>query len=1823
MPPKRKLPRDGTTQESPYSKRSRRTKPNQTDIAEKILETLKSHQKEDGSNIANSFLKVPSKRQNPDYHETVREPIDLTRITQRMKMDEYRDIESLTADMDLLVNNAKKYYDDDSAEYKDANALWELYLDTKSIIMSNDAPEEQQQTVGQGSEEVMNKLDDIFNSLLAEVDDEGQGLTDMFMLLPDSKVYPDYYQKIKDPIDLTTIGNKIQNKEYKNINDFEKDLKQLIKNARSYNEPNSKIYNNAVALKNALQDRLQSETEIKIEKSDPGVKTSARIKQRISAKFDPDTSLKRQDAVDETSVRSSRATILHQASITDTRLKGKEALQAKLYNVIVNYRNPLGHSISDAFVRLPNKHQHPSYYEEIENPITFKAIKKNIIAHKYKSLDEFAEDCRLLFSNAMHYNKEGSVIYKNAQTLKQLMEDKLPENKSLEDELEDSEQDEEEEEEEEDEEEEEEEEEDVDDEEEEVEDELYEGSTPDSKKGRKRRDSLKSKGSGQKEKPQDMFRKNLRSLYDAVLDGTYESRSMIGLFMEKPSRKDYPDYYKLILEPIDMKTIDKKLRQDKYPTVYSLVEDFMLMFTNARHYNEPGSEVYQDADRLQEILRKKQEEFPASEIQDDGKMTPVPVLTKEQAQRNPLLKCMDHIYQKVRNFRDPTGREICEIFNKLPSKSELPDYYQVIKRPMDNDKIHQKMMANSYLSLSEFMADMLLMFENACTYNEPGSLIYKDALILQKVAVDAHDDYCIVTKQAPNIQSKVEDILINIFVSVINCQDEDGRCYSDTLHEPAALKKGTDTPIASQEISAEPATEAMDVTNNLAPDTAEENFPKPDEDTITLDVIRRNLHAKRYRRLDVFQEHMFHVFETARKNNRTDSEVYEDAVELQKFFIRYRDQLCKNGEILSSPALAYTSKILQNELDVEKQEKLPGEELEDEEGKNEGKEMREKVQLSTASDGMDVKGVTYQAGDFVYVEDTEETSSGNHPPHIACIEKLYQDESGQQRMYGVWFFRPQETYHLQTRKFLMKEVFKSDYYNTVPVSSIKGKCFVMIGKDYFKQKPVGYLEDDVYVCVSRYSSRMKSFKRIKLLNLPQNNTKIINREKALVPVRVSSVYSENSKAMETPKLSDMHGPLVTDDLPWPTVVIHKKRQNIKFDNATQENKPPVSQTFYLQYNINNLCLKVGDSVYVQQQHTGSDQRLKIARIESMWSDANNVMWFQGSWFAQPCDTSHEPTRMFFKNEVFLLSFNSPYGDEATASMPPPTPLSWVVGVCAVMSVRELSQCRPTEILEMHIHVCESRYLAADKFIKKIKGGSLKKPASSNKVVDDEMYYLKKPLEISKEISPILASSVKQELREREIEFAKEKEEELRRKTMQVQQVQGVPMPQQYPQQMMPQPGPQRQYPAPQYQAYPQHPYQQLQQPYVAHPPQQQYMAPPNQPQVVPIQQPYQQHQFPPGTPYVAHTQMITHHGVPSPAPQQMQPQPQMQQQYMQPPIQYTPAQPGIPPHMVQSPMQPGMRQTNTPIDRVETPSSSTTGTPTTKKKNRGGHSTGYILFASECHPRMRAENPTMPFGDISKLVGEEWRSQTDEKKREYEEKARELSAKAEAEGRPMQGKRRKKQQLKREMEEAAAAAQQQQQLQQQQHPPPQPHMVVQQQQQMMLQQPYNQAQYHPGQQFQPQQGYQPSTPQQGTPQQYQPGQTPQMVSTPGPAPGQVYATPVNATTDQNGYSQQPGSGMRRGPLFVKPPPKVQRVLHSEAYLRYIDSLEKGNRTISNFEKTLSVEEKDVEMSVNDMAKLPAHWLANGQGRHASIKSALWSLRDLMLKDALAIKNHFL
>lgn len=55
------------------------------------------------------------------------------------------------------------------------------------------------------------------------------------------KDYPDYYQTIKEPIDLNTIKEKLKSKKYENKEQFAYDCRLIFDNCESFNEDNSQI----------------------------------------------------------------------------------------------------------------------------------------------------------------------------------------------------------------------------------------------------------------------------------------------------------------------------------------------------------------------------------------------------------------------------------------------------------------------------------------------------------------------------------------------------------------------------------------------------------------------------------------------------------------------------------------------------------------------------------------------------------------------------------------------------------------------------------------------------------------------------------------------------------------------------------------------------------------------------------------------------------------------------------------------------------------------------------------------------------------------------------------------------------------------------------------------------------------------------------------------------------------------------------------------------------------------------------------------------------------------------------------------------------------------------------------------------------------------------------------------------------------------------------------------------------------------------------------------------------------------------------------------
>ncbi|EXJ80412.1 hypothetical protein A1O1_08557 [Capronia coronata CBS 617.96] len=77
-----------------------------------------------------------------------------------------------------------------------------------------------------------------------------------FLELPPKKLYPDYYNFIQEPIAMDIIEKRINSYQYTSLNDLSRDIALLAKNAKTYNEDGSMIYNDAIAIENFCNEAI-------------------------------------------------------------------------------------------------------------------------------------------------------------------------------------------------------------------------------------------------------------------------------------------------------------------------------------------------------------------------------------------------------------------------------------------------------------------------------------------------------------------------------------------------------------------------------------------------------------------------------------------------------------------------------------------------------------------------------------------------------------------------------------------------------------------------------------------------------------------------------------------------------------------------------------------------------------------------------------------------------------------------------------------------------------------------------------------------------------------------------------------------------------------------------------------------------------------------------------------------------------------------------------------------------------------------------------------------------------------------------------------------------------------------------------------------------------------------------------------------------------------------------------------------------------------------------------------------------------------------------
>ncbi|KAJ7847860.1 RSC complex protein [Mycena leptocephala] len=222
----------------------------------------------------------------------------------------------------------------------------------------------------------------LWHTVKDAVNKEGRILSTDFVRKPPKKLYPDYYAIIQHPIALEDIKKQLESNVYPTLEAVRQDFELCFENAKSYNMKDSGIWRDA---KDLL--KLTNKTYHKMVPSE------------------------------EDGEPTGKKPSVHR--LAKTRLLK-----------IIEKTDETGRLLSEVFMDYPSKKMWPQYYLQIKQPRCLEVIQKKVKRKEYLSMEDFADDVELVFSNAMAFNQDHTPIWEDALTLqtkfRQLMSDLPP-----------------------------------------------------------------------------------------------------------------------------------------------------------------------------------------------------------------------------------------------------------------------------------------------------------------------------------------------------------------------------------------------------------------------------------------------------------------------------------------------------------------------------------------------------------------------------------------------------------------------------------------------------------------------------------------------------------------------------------------------------------------------------------------------------------------------------------------------------------------------------------------------------------------------------------------------------------------------------------------------------------------------------------------------------------------------------------------------------------------------------------------------------------------------------------------------------------------------------------------------------------------------------------------------------------------------------------------------------------------------------------------------------------------------------------------------------
>ncbi|ODV92966.1 hypothetical protein CANCADRAFT_30960 [Tortispora caseinolytica NRRL Y-17796] len=213
-----------------------------------------------------------------------------------------------------------------------------------------------------------------------------------------------------------------------------------------------------------------------------------------------------------------------------------------------------------------------------------------------------------------------------------------------------------------------------------------------------------------------------------------------------PVKLNIPNYFNIIKQPMDLQTVDKKLRENLYANTDEFVADMNLIVSNCETFNGVDSKISEMARNVRASFERQMKQMPPVDFKGDtpkkkdfGESS---TRTDERPRREvhpPKSRDLPYMETKPRRKKMTPEMKFCaQVLKELQSKKHqsysypflepvdpvalnIPNYTKIIKTPMDLSTVQQKFDNGEYDTAAQFESDIRLIFKNCYKFNPEGT----------------------------------------------------------------------------------------------------------------------------------------------------------------------------------------------------------------------------------------------------------------------------------------------------------------------------------------------------------------------------------------------------------------------------------------------------------------------------------------------------------------------------------------------------------------------------------------------------------------------------------------------------------------------------------------------------------------------------------------------------------------------------------------------------------------------------------------------------------------------------------------------------------------------------------------------------------------------------------------------------------------------------------------------------------------------------------------------------------------------------------------------